>query len=65
MCFAPKPNKTVNQQVATPEKVTEAPEVGSARKDEDEDLFGGVPNLRTDRTTPPQVSNAGSGLNLM
>ncbi len=67
MCIfkQPKPNKTVNQSVPEPEKTAEPTDVGSARDQEDKDLFGGVPDLRVDRNSTGTNTAAGSGLNLM
>jgi hypothetical protein len=67
MCIfkQPKQNKVVNQNVPEPEKTAEPSQVGSARDQEDQDLFGGVPDLRVDRSTTGTNTTAGSGLNLM
>jgi hypothetical protein len=66
MCFASKPNTSaVQQTVPQPEQTAEPTQIGQTRKAEDTSLFGGVPDLRVDRTTPAAVTNAGSGLALM
>lgn len=52
MCFPKKQNLPAASP--PPEKPPEPAEVGSARKAEDQALFGGVPNLRTDRSTVGQ-----------
>lgn len=49
-----------------PEETAEPDEVGAARKAEDEELFGGVPELRVDRSaTAGGVAASGSGLKVM
>jgi hypothetical protein len=72
MCIVPKSNpqqqQTVQQTVPSPEPTASASaeptQIGSKRKEEDQNLFGGTPDLRIDRTTPPAVTGAGSGLYL-
>lgn len=64
MCF-PK-QKKLPKPTAEPEKPADPPEVGEARKAEDEQLFGGVPDLRTDRSALEGGAGAGgSGLGQM
>jgi len=59
-------SKTVQQKVPEPEKVAEPARIGDTRKIEDEQLFGGQPDLRVTRTaTPPSLETSGSGLKLM
>lgn len=68
MCMfkQPKPNKVVQQTVPSPQPTAEPTEVGDVRKAEDEELYGGVPDLRVARTsTPASVSTGGAGLKLM
>ncbi len=49
-----------------PEKVADPTEVGTARKQEDNSLFGGIPDLRVDRSsTSGGVGAGGSGLGTM
>ena len=71
MCIFKQPKavtqaaETVKQTVPQPEDTAEPTAIGKGRKQEDEQLFGGTPDLRVDRNTPPAVSGAGAGLNLM
>lgn len=64
MCFnKPKP---LPKPTPPPEKPAEPVDVGSARKAEDQELFGGVPDLRTDTSITDQGAAAGgSGVNMM
>lgn len=69
MCFFKKPKETkLAPAPAPPEKPAEPADVGDARAEEDEALFGegGVPDLRIDRSTTEGGAVAGgSGLNMM
>ncbi len=63
--FGGKKSSVVNQTVPEPQKTAEPDEIGSARKAEDEDLFGSsTPDLRVDRPSTGTVAG-GSGLKLM
>ncbi len=55
MCFAK--SKKLAKPNPEPEKPAEPEEIGKARAAEDEELFGGVPDLRTDRS----ISSGGAG----
>lgn len=66
MCFMPKKPKPLADPLAAPEKTADPQDVGAARKAEDNTLFGGVPDLRVDRsTTSGGAVDGGSGLNIM
>jgi hypothetical protein len=67
MCFVPKtPKNTIPAEQAQPEKVAQPDEIGAGRKAEDEALFGGVPDLRVDRSAVSGGAAAGgSGLKTM
>lgn len=69
MCVFSKPKasetQAVTQAVPNPEATAEPTQIGNARKKEDDELFGGVPDLRVDRSTPTSVASSGAGLNLM
>jgi hypothetical protein len=59
-------DQKVVKDMAEPEKTAEPDEVGAARKAEDEELFGGVPELRVDRSaTSGGVAASGTGLKVM
>lgn len=66
MCFFPKtPKATVPAPDAQPQKTADPQEIGAPRKAEDQTLFGGIPDLRVDRsTTSGGVGAGGSGLNV-
>ncbi len=63
MCFFPKQDKMkIADPPAPPEPIAEEQDVGSARKTEDQTLFGGTPNLRRDpslQTGTPGASSSG------
>ncbi|MDG4856422.1 hypothetical protein [Mesorhizobium sp. WSM4982] len=64
-CFFPKQKANVPAPDAQPEKVADPQALGAARKAEDQTLFGGIPDLRVDRsTTGGGVGAGGSGLNV-
>ncbi len=64
MCFGQKP-PAVAKEMSQPEKVAEPDEIGASRAAEDEALFGGVPDLRVDRSlTDGGAGASGTGLNL-
>lgn len=66
MCFMPKKPKPLAAPLAAPEKTAEPDPIGGARKAEDEALFGGVPDLRVDRSIASGGAvGEGSGLNIM
>jgi hypothetical protein len=66
MCFIPKNDASVAKPIAEPEKTAEPPAIGDARKAEDEALFGGVPDLRVDRSaTSGGATAGGTGLKMM
>lgn len=68
MCIfgSPKKDQVVQQTVPSPEPIAEATSIGKARKAEDEDLYGGTPDLRVARNPSLNTNGAaGSGLNLM
>lgn len=67
MCIFQRPkNQALSKDIAAPEATAEAAAVGSARKKEDKALFGGVPNLRVDRSSVKGgVGAGGSGLKVM
>lgn len=64
MCFLPKtPKNKVPGPTPEPEKVATPQDIGGNRKAEDNTLFGGVPDLRVDRSAAPvAVSAGGAGL---
>lgn len=65
MCFNPPKQKKLADPIPQPEKVAEPSEIGDARKAEDETLFGGVPDLRVDRSVTSGGTTAdGTGLKL-
>lgn len=64
MCFAPKSPK-VGKDTAQPEKTAEPVDIGDARTKEDNTLFGGVPDLRVDRSaTTGGAAAGGAGLKM-
>lgn len=65
-CFFPKSSSpTVGGPTPQPGKTADPQEIGAARKAEDQTLFGGIPDLRVDRsTTGGGVGAGGSGLNV-
>lgn len=63
MCFFGK-QKDVPKSIPAPAKSPEVPEVGAARKAEDDALFGGVPDLRVDRSATGGGVATGSGLSI-
>ncbi|RWP84739.1 MAG: hypothetical protein EOR11_19965 [Mesorhizobium sp.] len=65
-CFFPKAKSpTVPDAAAQPEKTADPQQIGQARQAEDQTLFGGIPDLRVDRsTTGGGVGAGGSGLNV-
>lgn len=65
-CFFPKtPSANVPGPAAQPEKTADPQQIGQARQAEDQTLFGGIPDLRVDRsTTGGGVGAGGSGLNV-
>jgi hypothetical protein len=65
-CFFPKPKSaTVPDPTPQPQKTADPQEIGAARQAEDQTLFGGIPDLRVDRsTTGGGVGAGGSGLNV-
>lgn len=65
-CFFPKtPKADVPPPTAQPEQTAEPQQIGQARQAEDQTLFGGIPDLRVDRsTTGGGVGAGGSGLNV-
>lgn len=67
MCFVPKkPNTTLPKEQSQPEAVATPDEIGASRKAEDQTLFGGVPDLRVDRSaTGGGATAGGSGLKVM
>lgn len=59
-CFFPKaPKANVPAPTPQPEKTADPTEIGDARKAEDETLFGGIPDLRVDRSAAPTSMPAG------
>ncbi len=63
-----KSNDTANvkQTVPDPQPTAEAASIGDARKQEDNSLFGGTPDLRVNRaSTSTQSPTGGAGLQLM
>lgn len=66
MCFLPKTDAPkVPGPDPQPQKVADPQQIGEARKAEDKTLFGGIPDLRVDRsTTSGGVGAGGSGLNV-
>lgn len=65
MCLGNLFKKTPGK-LPDPEKIAEPTAIGDARKAEDTALFGGVPNLRVDRSaTSGGVGADGSGLGTM
>lgn len=63
MCFFPKTKKPLATTTSEPEKTADPQDIGGARKAEDNTLFGGVPDLRVDRTsTPTSIPAGGAGL---
>lgn len=63
-------NKTETPKVGgpqpLPEKTATPENVGDPRKVEDQALFGGTPDLRTDRTAAtPAIASQGTGLKVM
>lgn len=65
-CFFPKADKAkVGAPTPQPEKTADPQQIGQARQAEDQTLFGGIPDLRVDRsTTGGGVGAGGSGLNV-
>lgn len=60
MCFFPKtPDPKVPAPTPEPQKVADPQQIGSARKAEDQTLFGGIPDLRVDRAAAPAALNTG------
>jgi hypothetical protein len=61
--------QVTQQTVPEPTASADPTPVGAGRKEEDNSLFGGVPDLRVDRpttvNTPAAVGSSGAGLNLM
>lgn len=66
MCFPKTPKPTpVPKELPKPEAVAEPDEIGVARAAEDDSLFGGIPDLRVDRSlTGGGAGASGSGLNM-
>lgn len=64
MCFFPKAKTpTVPDPTPQPQKVADPTDIGAARKAEDNTLFGGVPDLRVDRSAAPaSIPAGGAGL---
>lgn len=66
MCIFGKTKDTkMAKEIATPEKTAEPTEVGTARTAEDEALFGGIPDLRVDRSVASGGNTTGTGLKVM
>lgn len=65
-CFFPKSSQgKVPGPTPQPEKTADPQQIGQARQQEDQTLFGGIPDLRVDRsTTGGGVGAGGSGLNV-
>lgn len=63
MCFFPKA-KTIPKDLPPPSKAPDVPEVGAARTAEDNALFGGVPDLRVDRSATGGGIATGAGLKI-
>ena len=66
MCIIPKMKKpTVAAEQAQPEQVATPDEIGASREAEDKTLFGGVPDLRVDRSaTAGGATAGGAGLKM-
>lgn len=66
MCIFGRPkDKKLANPIAQPEKVATDQEIGEARVAEDEALFGGIPDLRVDRSaTSGGVATGGSGIRM-
>lgn len=66
MCFFKMPKQQKLQESAPPPELSDPSEVGSKRKEENDQLFGGIPALRVDRSANKGIDDGdGSGLNLM
>jgi hypothetical protein len=65
-CFFPKtPDTKVPNPTPQPEKTADPQQVGAQRKAEDQTLFGGIPDLRVDRSAaPPSLPAGGAGLSV-
>lgn len=61
MC--PKPKQLPNSP-PPPEKTATPTQVGDARRQENKDLFGGIPNLRLDTTPGLKQPTGGAGLGI-
>lgn len=65
MCFKPKTPK-LDDPTPPPEETADPTKIGDKRQAEDKTLFGGVPNLRVDRSaTAGGVGSTGTGLNVL
>lgn len=66
MCFMPKAKQQkVPQEQKQPEPIANPDEVGEARIAENDALFGGVPDLRVDRSaTGGGATSGGAGLKM-
>lgn len=62
MCFMKKQEVKQRDPIAPPEKIADPTDVGAVRKREDEELFGGVPDMRVDRSAIPDAVAGGGGL---
>jgi hypothetical protein len=64
MCFFPKAKEPkVSNPLAEPDKTADPVDIGNNRKAEDKTLFGGIPDLRVDRSAAPaSIPAGGAGL---
>lgn len=62
MCFIKQKDVKQRDPLPSPEKVADPTDIGSSRQREDEELFGGVPDMRVDRTAVGEGVAEGTGL---